>query len=160
MSILSHTIRRMQTSLIFLWALVAIHHAYEAARYPVLHYPSALLDGVGGFTAILLLTLALLRWYERTGSKPVYYIFSAVVLLIWVGLVGLNLSANYYILRNLLYATHALSLATLRNLWPVEQVPPNDLFHEGTGILIFFFALWAAFAWLRLERARRQKTAD
>jgi hypothetical protein len=148
--------RQMYASLVALWATTAIHHAYEAARYPALHYPSALLAGVGGFTVLLLLTLTLLDRYERTGDKLAYYLFSGGVILVWVGLVGVYLSANYYVLRNLLFLTHTVSLATLRDLWPVEQVPPNDLFHEGTGSLIFFFALWVAFAWLRLERARRQ----
>jgi hypothetical protein len=156
MASVSHTLRQMYASLVALWAIVAIHHAYEAARYPALHYPSALLAGVGGFTVFLLLTLALLDRYERTGDKPAYYLFSAVVILVWVGLVGVYLSANYYVLRNLLFLTHIASLATLRDLWPAEQMPPNDLFHEGTGSLIFFFAIWVAFAWLRLERARRQ----
>jgi hypothetical protein len=155
MTSVSHTLRQMYASLIALWAITAIHHAYEAARYPALHYPEALLAGVGGFTAFLLLTLALLDRYERTGSKQVYFLFSAVVILLWVGVVGVNLSANYYVLRNLLFLTHAAPLATLRHLWPVEQVPPNDLFHEGTGILIFFCALWVAVAWQRLESARR-----
>jgi hypothetical protein len=152
----SRTFRQMYASLIALWAITAIHHTYEAARYPALHYPSALVAGVGAFTVILLLTLALLARYERTGGMIEYYLFTAVVVLGWVGFVGINLSANYYVLRNLLFLTHAAPLATLRRLWPVEQVPPNDLFHEGTGIMIFFFAIWVAVAWLRLERERRR----
>jgi hypothetical protein len=155
MSIMSHTIRQMYTSLFALWAITAIHHAYEAARYPTLHSPSALWAG-GGFTVLLLLTLVLFGRYERTASLRVYQFFSAVVLLVWVGLVGLYLSADYYVLRNLLYLTHAAPLATLRDLWPVEQTPPNDLFHEGTGSLIVLVAIWVAVAWLRLERERRR----
>jgi hypothetical protein len=160
MPVLSHTFRQMYASLIALWALTAIHHAYEAARYPVLHYPSALVEGVGAFTVILLLTLVLLDRYERTGGMIAYYLFSAVVIGVWVGAVGAYLSAYYYVLRNLLILTHAAPLATLRNIWPVEQVPPNDLFHEGTGILIFFIAIWVAVAWLRLERARRNASVS
>jgi hypothetical protein len=160
MPIASHTIRQMYASLVSLWAITAIHHAYEAARYPALHYPSALVGGVGGFTVLLLLTLALLGRYERTGGMPAYYLFTAVVGLVWVGLVGVYLSANFYVLRNLLFLTHAAPVAILRDLWPVEQAPPNDLFHEGTGSLIFFFAIWVALAWLRLERARRQTTVS
>jgi CDP-diglyceride synthetase len=159
MTIFSHTIRQMYTSLVALWAITAIHHAYEAARYPALHSPSALW-AVGGFTVLLLLTLVLFGRYERTASLRVYQSFSAVVLLVWVGLVGLYLSADYYVLRNLLYLTHAAPLATLQGLWPVEQTPPNDLFHEGTGSLIFLVAIWVAVAWLRLERARRRTVAS
>jgi hypothetical protein len=158
MSLMSHTIRQMYTSLFALWAITAIHHAYEAARYPTLHSPSALWAG-GGFTVLLLLTLVLFGRYERTASLRVYQFFSAVVLLVWVGLVGLYLSADYYVLRNLLYLTHAAPLATLRDLWPVEQTPPNDLFHEGTGSLIVLVAIWVAVAWLRLERERRRTVA-
>jgi hypothetical protein len=156
MSIVSHAFRQMYASLIALWAITAIHHAYEAARYPAQHYPSALVEGVGAFTVLLLLTLALLGRYERTGGMRAYYLFTAVVAVVWVGLVGVYLSANYYILRNLLFLTHAAPVAVLCDLWPVEQTPPNDFFHEGTGSLIFFFAIWVAIAWLRLERARRQ----
>jgi len=155
MTIFSNTIRQMYTSLVSLWALTAIHHAYEAARYPSLHYPSGLWGGVGGFTVLLLLTLVLLGRDARTASRHVYQLFTAVVLLVWVGLVGLYLSADYYVLRNFLFLTHAVPLSTLRALWPGEQVPPNDIFHEGTGSLIFFFAIWVAVAWLQLERARR-----
>jgi hypothetical protein len=151
-----HAFRQMYASLTALWAITAIHHAYEAARYPALHYPSALEGGVGGFTILLLLTLALLGRYERTGGMLAYYVFTAIVGLVWVGLVGVYLSANYYVLRNLLFLTHAAPLSTLRDLWPVEQTPPNDLFHEGTGSLILFFAIWVAVAWLRLERDRRR----
>jgi len=150
----------MYASLIALWAITAIHHAYEAARYPALHYPSALVEGVGAFTVLLLVTLALLYRYERTGGALAYYLFSAGVLVVWVGLVGVYLSAYYYVLRDLLFLTHAAPLATLRDLWPVEQTPPNDLFHEGTGSLILFFAIWVAVAWLRLERERRQWKQD
>jgi hypothetical protein len=146
----------MYASLVALWAITAMHHAYEAARYPALHNPSALVGGVGGFTVLLLLTLALLSRFERTGGMLAYYLFTAVVGLVWVGLVGVYLSANFYVLRNLLFLTHAAPVAILRALWPVEQAPPNDLFHEGTGSLIFFFAIWVALAWLRLEWARRQ----
>jgi hypothetical protein len=156
----SRVFRQMYASLVALWAITAIHHTYEAARYPALHYPSALVAGVGAFTVILLLTLALLGRYERTGGMLSYYLFTAVVVLGWVGFVGVNLSANYYVLRNLLFLTHAASLATLRNLWPVEQMPPNDIFHEGTGSLILFFAIWVAIAWLRLESARRHTVAS
>jgi len=156
MSIMSHAFRQMCASLVALWAITSIHHAYEAARYPAQHNPSALVSGVGGFTVLLLLTLALLGRYERTGGMPGYYLFTAVVGLVWVGGAGVYLSAYYYVLRNLPFLTHAAPLATLRDLWPVEQTPPNDLFHEGTGSLIFFFAVWVALAWLRLERARRQ----
>jgi CDP-diglyceride synthetase len=159
MTIFPNTIRQMSTSLVSLWAITAIHHAYEAARYPSLHYPSALW-AVGGFTVLLLLTLALLGRYERTASRLVYQFFTTIVLLVWVGLIGLYLSANYYVLRNLLFLTHAVPLSTLRDLWPVEQVPPNDLFHEGTGSLIFFFAIWVAVAWLQLERERRRPVAS
>jgi len=160
MTIFSNTIRQMYTSLVSLWALTAIHHAYEAARYPSLHYPSGLWGGVGGFTVLLLLTLVLLGRDARTASRHVYQLFTAVVLLVWVGLVGLYLSADYYVLRNLLFFTHAVPLSTLRDLWPGEQVPPNDIFHEGTGSLIFFFAIWVAVAWLYLERARRRAVAS
>src|SRR5215472_18628326 len=160
MTIFAHPIRQMYTSLVSLWAITTIHHAYEAARYPSLHYPSGLWGGVGGFTVLLLLTLVLLGRYERTTSRHVYQLFTAVVLLVWVGLVGLYLSADYYVLRNLLFLTHAVPLSTLRSLWPVEQVPPNDLFHEGTGSLIFFFAIWVAVAWLQLERERRRPVAS
>jgi len=160
MTIFSHAIRQMYISLVSLWALTAIHHAYEAARYPSLHYPSGLWGGVGGFTVLLLLTLVLLGRYERTANRHVYQLFTAVVLLVWVGLVGLYLSADYYVLRNLLFLTHAVPLSTLRSLWPVEQVPPNDIFHEGTGSLIFFFAIWVAVAWLLLERERRRTVAS
>jgi len=152
----SHTFRQMYASLVALWAITAIHHAYEAARYPALHYPSALVEGVGGFTVLLLLTLALLGRYERTGGMISYYFFSVVVIVVWMGAVGVYLSGYYYVSRNLLFLTHAAPLATLRTIWPVEQAPPNDLFHEGTGSLIVFFAIWVALAWLRLERSRRQ----
>jgi hypothetical protein len=160
MASVSHTFRQMYASLVALWAITAIHHAYEAARYPVLHYPSALVGGVGAFTVLLLLTLALLGRYERAGGNLVYYLFTAVVVVVWVGLVGVYLSANYYVVRNLLFLTHVAPLATLRDLWPVEQTPPNDLFHEGTGSLIFFFAIWVTIAWLRLKRERRHTSAS
>ena len=55
---------------------------------------------------------------------------------------------------NLLFFTHAVPFSTLRDLWSGEQVPPNDIFHEGIGSLIFF-AIWVAVAWLQLERERR-----
>jgi CDP-diglyceride synthetase len=158
MTIFSNPIRQMYTSVVALWAITAIHHAYEAARYPSLHHSSGLL-GIGEFTILLLLTLFLLEGYERTGSLRVYQIFSAVVFLGWVIIVGVYLSADHYVLRNLLFFTHAVPLSTLRNLWSGEQVPPNDLFHEGTGCLIFFFAIWVAIAWLQLERARRHTVA-
>ena len=160
MTIFSNTIRQMYTSLVSLWAITAIHHAYEAARFPSLHYPSGLWGGVGGFTVLLLLTLGLFGRYERTASLHVYQLFSAVVFLVWGGLVGLYLSADYYVLRNLLFFTHAVPLSTLQDLWPGEQVPPNDIFHEGTGSLIFFFAIWVAVAWLQLERERRRTVAS
>src|SRR5262245_9328210 len=91
MATASNTFRQMYASLIALWAIVAIHHAYEAARYPAQHYPSALVGGVGGFTVLLLLTLALLSRYERTGGALTYYLFTAVVIFVWVGLVGVYL---------------------------------------------------------------------
>jgi hypothetical protein len=168
MPIVSRAIRQMYASLVALWAITAIHHAYEAARYPALHYPSALVGGVGAFPVLLTLTLARLGRYERTGGMLAYYLYTAIVVLVWVGLVGVYLSANYYVLRNLLYLTHAAPLATLRDLWSVEQTPPNDLFHEGAGSLIFegagslifFFAIWVAIAWLRLERERRLTAAS
>jgi hypothetical protein len=155
----SHTFRQMYASLVALWAVTAIHHAYEAARYPSLHYPDALLSGVGGLTIVLLLTLTLLDRYERTGGMVWYYLFTAVVGIVWVGGVGIYLSGYYYVLRNFFYLTHSAPLVTLRNMWPVEQVPPNDIFHEGTGSVIILFAIWVAFAWWRLERARRAATS-
>src|SRR5215831_11502421 len=111
MPIVSHALRQMYASLIALWAVTAIHHAYEAARYPALHYPSALVGGVGGFTVLLLLTLALLDRFERTGGMLAYHLFTAVVVLVWVGLVGVYLSANFYILRTVLFLTHAAPIA-------------------------------------------------
>src|SRR5262245_58763501 len=98
MATVSRTFRHMYASLIAVWAITAIHHAYEAARFAELHYPSALVEGVGAFTVILLLSLALLDRYERTGSMIWYYLFSAVVIAVWVGAVGAYLSAYYFVL--------------------------------------------------------------
>jgi hypothetical protein len=147
----SRTSINLYLSVVFLWAMVAVHHAYETARY---HLPR-LVGGVFLPTAVLILTLILLSWHVRTGSRRVYLAFSALVWAWWIGLVGLFISADHYVARILLFFMNT-PLETLRRLWPGEQVPPNDAFHEGTGVLIFFCSVWVAIAWVQFEKRRRQ----
>jgi hypothetical protein len=37
-------------------------------------------------------------------------------------------------------------------LFPQEHLPPTDVFHEGSGVLIFVAAVWFGVEWSRIVR--------
>lgn len=124
----------------------AFHHAYEAGHY---QDPGKLV-GLAFATAMLAVVLVALGQCERTGSRHFPGIFTAVTLVWWVGLVGLYMGAYNYLLKNVLFGLHAISPATLSALFPTEHLPPADIFHEGSGLLMAVLAAWVALAWRQL----------
>src|SRR5262245_37208193 len=129
MTIPSQAVRQARGSVVALWAVVSVHHAYEAGHY---QDPGKLL-GLGFATVMFAVALVALGRYERTGSQRAYALFTAVTLVWWVGLVGMYMGAYNYLLKNVLFALHAGSPAMLSALFPTEHLPPADVFHEGSG---------------------------
>ena len=99
---------------------------------------------------MLAVALVALGRYEGTGSRHACAVFTAVTLVWWVGLVGLYMGAYNYLLKNVLFALHAVSPAMLSALFPTEHLPPTDAFHEGSGLLMAVLAAWVALAWRQL----------
>ena len=145
-------VQRVRTSVVALSAVVAIHHAYEAGHY---QDPPKLL-GLGFAVVLLAATLAALRRYERTSLWA--YALSSATLAVWIGLFGLYQGGYDYLTKNVLFALGAAP-ATLTTLFPTEHIPPTDVFHEGSGILMFVVAIGLALAWRQLAVDRRQPHA-
>lgn len=144
-------VRQARASVVALWAVVSIHHAYEAGHY---QDPPKLL-GLGLATAVLAVTLVALGRWERTGSRRAFSVFTFVTLIAWVGLFGLYMGTYNYLLKNFLFILDPAATPTLLALFPTEHIPPTDVFHEGSGALMALFAVWVALTWRQLAIQQR-----
>jgi hypothetical protein len=141
---------RIRASAITLTAVVAIHHVYEAQRYNDAPKLIAL-----PFAAMLLaVTLAALYGYARKQSRAAYWLLNVVTILGWLGLVGVYISGYNYVAKDILYVAQLVPPESLSALFPHEHLPPTDVFHEGSGVLIFVAAVWFGVEWSRMVRGR------
>jgi cellobiose-specific phosphotransferase system component IIC len=152
----TYAMRLVRLGVISSWAVFSIHHAYEAG----LAHSNGPIGIVVISSVILLATLALLERYERTGSQPVYALFSVVTLLWWVGATGLVEGFYGHVLKDILYFFfHVAPAALPRTSLGLTYDVPTNLFGEVTGVLPFVFAILVAVAWFRLEVQRRAEAA-
>jgi hypothetical protein len=112
-----------------LMLLTSVHHMYGAYIY---HTPWRL------HILFFSIPVMVFNWVvvtRRTGTKPVFYIFCAVNLVVTVMLIGVYEGVYNHLLKNILYFT-GVPTDTMNRLFPPPvYVMPDDVVFEVTGIL-------------------------
>jgi hypothetical protein len=140
--------------------LTVVHHIYGAIIYAT---PWRLHAAVVVLPVLLLLILAYCthRWRPRTllgRTSPA--VFMVLTLVIPVGLIGLFEGGYNHLLKNALFFG-GFPRGTLERLFPPPTYEmPGDLWFEGSGVLQFVIALWAAYYLVGLWRDTRRSAAD
>jgi hypothetical protein len=130
--------------------LTVVHHIYGAAVYatPWRHHIAVVVLPV---LLLLILAYYIHRWRPRTLlGKVSLRAFMVLTLLVPVGLIGLFEGGYNHLAKNALFFG-GFPRDKLQRLFPAPTYEmPNDLWFEGSGVLQFFIALWAAYYLVRL----------
>jgi hypothetical protein len=139
-------------ALVFEYATTLAHHVYGGLAYRA---PERLVIALI-MTIALGATLALLRRYRTQRSRNALALFSGVVLVVWVLMLGLFEGGYNHAYKNLLYlagVSPALASKLHPNLMPGDYIyPPNDAVFELTGVLQLVGALIVLTLMVRLVR--------
>lgn len=135
--------------------LTVIHHFYGAVIYatPWRHHVAFI---VLPMLLVLILSYGVHRWRPLTSlGRASMWLFIVLTLLVPVGVIGFFEGGYNHLVKNVLFFGGA-PRATLEQLFPPPKYEmPNDLWFEVTGVLQFFFGLWAAYYLFRLWRESR-----
>jgi hypothetical protein len=140
---------RLAFALVSLYLITLVHHIY-----------GGIADGIQArlmvpliMAAPLLVTLGLLYLYRQSGSRTVLLLFTIIVILAFVILLGIVHSGYSHAYKDILYLLGGPSEWYYR-LNPDEHYPPDDLFFEITGVLEIVPSYFIAFFTWQLIRTR------
>ena len=154
---------RVTPSALGILLLTSVHHAYGAYAYDTpwrLHV--VLISALVGM-AILVLRPLLRRPAGSALGEIAFWTFTAIVLVVPIGLIGLFEGAYNHGVKNMLYVGGASPTLMTRLFPPPTYELPNDLFFELTGTAQAVWGVIAGhqlFAWIRERRRRRATVTD
>ena len=129
------TLSRVTRYALAVLLLTSVHHAYGAFAYHTLWRLDAVFVSAFAAAAIIGSMVTTQRHADETVREIAFWVFTAVVLVVPVALIGLFEGAYNHALKNALYFAGASS--TLMNrLFPHPTYElPNDVFFEATGVM-------------------------
>jgi hypothetical protein len=134
--------------------LTSVHHAYGAYAYNTLWRLHAVFVSAFAAAAIIGSLVVVRRNANETVREIAFWVFTAVVLVIPVAVIGLFEGAYNHALKNALYFAGASS--TLMNLLfpPPTYELPNNAFFEVSGVMQVVPGSITAWLLYRLVRSR------
>jgi hypothetical protein len=129
------TLSRVTRYALAVLLLTSVHHAYGAYAYHTpwrLHVVFVSALAAAAMIGPLVVTQ---RTADETVREIAFSVFTAVVLVVPVALIGLFEGAYNHALKNALYFAGASSTLMNRLFPPPTYELPNDLFFEATGVL-------------------------
>jgi hypothetical protein len=140
------TLSRVTRFALAVLLLTSVHHAYGAYAYHTLWRLDAVFVSAFAAAAIISSRVVIQRNADETVREIAFWVFTAVVLVVPVALIGLFEGAYNHALKNALYFAGA-SVTLMDRLFPPPTYElPNDVFFEATGIMQA--ALGSITAWL------------
>lgn len=138
--------------------LTLIHHFYGAVIYSTPWRMHVAFIAVPVLIAMAAVWAVQSRWPGLFRGMAAKWVLIAVAGVVSVAMFGMYEGGYNHLLKNILYYG-GLPAETFAKMFPAPTYElPNDLLFELTGILQFFFALWAAFHLYLLARSGRKET--
>jgi ABC-type branched-subunit amino acid transport system permease subunit len=129
------TLSRVARYAVAVLFLTSVHHAYGAFAYNTPWRLHAVFLSAFAAAAIVCSMVVTQRSADETVREIAFWVFTAVVLLVPVALIGLFEGAYNHALKNALYFAGASSTLMNRLFPPPTYELPNDVFFEATGVM-------------------------
>ena len=134
--------------------LTSVHHAYGAFAYNTPWRLHAVFVSAFAAAAIISSLVVIQRDADAPVGEIAFWVFTAVVLVVPVALIGLFEGAYNHALKNALYFAGASSTLMHRLFPPPTYELPNDTFFEATGVMQAVLGSITARLLYRLVRSR------
>jgi hypothetical protein len=148
------TLSRVTRYALAVLLLTSVHHAYGAYVYRTLWRLDAVVLSAFAAAAILSSLVVIQRNTDETVREIAFWVFTAVVFVVPVALIGLFEGAYNHALKNALYFAGASSTLMSRLFPPATYELPNDVFFETTGVMQAVLGSITAWLLYRLVRSR------
>ena len=129
------TLSRVTRYALAVLLLTSVHHAYGAFAYHTPWRLDAVFLSAFAAAAIISSLVVIQRNADETVREIAFWVFTAVVLVVPVALIGLFEGAYNHALKNALYFAGASSTLMNRLFPPPTYELPNDVFFEATGVM-------------------------
>jgi hypothetical protein len=134
--------------------LTSVHHAYGAFAYHTLWRLDAVFISALAASAIISSLIVVQRNADETVREIAFWVFTAVLLVVPVALIGVFEGAYNHALKDALYFAGASSTLMNRLFPPPTYELPNDVFFEATGVMQAVLGSITAWLLYRLVRSR------
>ena len=148
------TLSRVTRYALAVLLLTSVHHAYGAFAYHTPWRLDAVFLSAFAAAAIISSLVVIQRNTDETVREIAFWVFTAVVLVVPVALIGLFEGAYNHALKNALYFAGASSTLMNRLFPPPTYELPNDVFFEATGVMQAVLGSITAWLLYRLVRSR------
>ena len=115
--------------------LTSVHHAYGAYAYHTPWRLDAVVLSAFAAAAIISSLVVIQRNADETVREIAFWVFTAVVLVVPVALIGLFEGAYNHALKDAVYFAGASSTLMNRLFPPPTYELPDDVFFEATGVM-------------------------
>jgi hypothetical protein len=129
------TLSRVRRYALAVLILTSVHHVYGAFAYNTPWRLHAVFVSAFAAAAIISSLIVIQRRADETVREIAFWVFTAVVLVVPVTLIGLFEGAYNHALKNALYFAGASSTLMNRLFPPPTYELPNDVFFEVTGVM-------------------------
>jgi hypothetical protein len=129
------TLSRVTRYALAVLLLTSVHHAYGAFAYNTPWRLHAVFLSAFAAAVIIGSKVSTQRNADETVREIAFWVFTAVVLVVPVALIGLFEGAYNHALKNALYFAGASSTLMNRLFPPPTYELPNDVFFEATGVM-------------------------
>ena len=129
------TLSRVTRYALAVLLLTSVHHAYGAFAYNTPWRLHAVFLSAFAAAAIIGSLVVIQRNADETVREIAFWVFTAVVLVVPVALIGLFEGAYNHALKNALYFAGASSTLMNRLFPPPTYELPDDVFFEATGVM-------------------------
>ena len=148
------TLSRVTRYALAVLLLTSVHHAYGAFAYHTLWRLDAVFISALAASAIISSLIVIQRNADETVREIAFWVFTAVLLVVPVALIGVFEGAYNHALKDALYFAGASSTLMNRLFPPATYELPNDVFFEATGVMQAVLGSITAWLLYRLVRSR------